>query len=275
MTEPVLHRTYDWTRAIRESDLPPLARLVALTLAEFMSNSDGVAFPSNARLTRETGLSERAVRKHLGVLVAGGWLDVVERGGVKGETRRTTRYARRFPGVALERLIESATGTPARGAPMTPAPGAPIPDSPRHEVPRTPAPGAPELPNELPIDLVTTSDEVVTRQPAKTGNRARKVDPLFDALADVCEIDPAELTRTARGALNAALRDLRAVDATPEQIHDRAGQYRRAWPTVSLTPTALARHWAECSPRASPLDERQAEIARVQAWAQSIDREVS
>lgn len=286
-----LHQTYDWTRAIRESDLPPLARLVAHTLADYMSAATGQAFPSNARLQRDTGLSERAVRKHLGVLVESGWLDVVERGGIRGGRRQATRYVRRFPGAALERLIESATGRAAepkgapgagvgepkgaRGAGVKGAPGAGVKGRRGHEVPLKGAPGAPQLSRELTKDLVSTSDEVLTRQQSKTGKTPRKPDPLFDALVDACRIDPAELTRPARGALNAALRDLRAVDATPDEIHQRAEAYRRMWPTVTLTPTALARHWAECVPRAGPVDLRAAEIARVQAWAQSLDREVS
>ena len=43
-----------------------------------------------------------------------------------------------------------------------------------------------------------------------------------------------------------ALKDLREVGASPDDIHSRADTYRSKWPDVSLTPSALARRWAEC-----------------------------
>lgn len=78
--------------------------------------------------------------------------------------------------------------------------------------------------------------------------KPRKQDPVWDTILAVCGIDPANIPRTARGAYNVAARDLRELEATPEQITNRARTYRRKWPEASLTPTALARRWAECAP---------------------------
>jgi len=63
---------------------------------------------------------------------------------------------------------------------------------------------------------------------------------LAETVADVCGIDLARMTRSGRGAFNAALKDLRDAGATPEQIPAGAAIYR--W-QVPLTPTALAKHW--------------------------------
>lgn len=53
----------------------------------------------------------------------------------------------------------------------------------------------------------------------------------------------APVTRSGRGAWNQALKELREVDATPEQIEAAAIDYRKRWPGIELTPPALAKHW--------------------------------
>lgn len=73
-------------------------------------------------------------------------------------------------------------------------------------------------------------------------------DLLFEAICEVCSIPPSELTRSARGALNRALAEIRAVNsnATAADIQARAVRYRQIYSQSVLTPSALARHWAEC-----------------------------
>ncbi len=54
-----------------------------------------------------------------------------------------------------------------------------------------------------------------------------------------------------RGQLNTALKAIRAAafseglleDGLPEEIRLRAQAYRERWPQLTLTPTALAKHW--------------------------------
>lgn len=86
--------------------------------------------------------------------------------------------------------------------------------------------------------------------PARTGAAGRARDVVWDALLEVCGVDPASITASSRGAYNRAAKDLRAIGATPEEILARAWVFRTRWPTVSLTPTALARRWPECDPDA-------------------------
>jgi hypothetical protein len=72
------------------------------------------------------------------------------------------------------------------------------------------------------------------------------VDNLRAAMIDACGWDPEEkLTSSSTGWLNKALLELRTIGATPEQIHQRSAQYRIIFPKSKLTPTALAKHWAE------------------------------
>ena len=71
----------------------------------------------------------------------------------------------------------------------------------------------------------------------------------YEALAEVTASDPS----VARGELNAGLRDIRIQEPSlaglddsyllSDEIHSRAKMYRALWPGVSLTPTALAKHW--------------------------------
>jgi hypothetical protein len=73
--------------------------------------------------------------------------------------------------------------------------------------------------------------------------RVRKRDELFEAVAEVCQWHLPSLTKTARGQLNKSVADLRAVGATPQQIQERAGNYRLKYAGCDLSPSALAKHW--------------------------------
>lgn len=72
-------------------------------------------------------------------------------------------------------------------------------------------------------------------------------DPIWDALLAVCGISlTASIPRSARGAYNRAVKDLKSIGATPESISAHAAAFSEKWPAVSLTPTALVRRWNEC-----------------------------
>lgn len=75
----------------------------------------------------------------------------------------------------------------------------------------------------------------------------RVPDELFDALVEACAIDAASLTQTGRGPLNKALAELRGAHATPDEVHQRARNYRLVFSEAALTPMALAKHWAQCA----------------------------
>ena len=109
-------------------------------------------------------------------------------------------------------------------------------------------------PGTLPEASVQEKEEGLGREqgkdiapaPADAEKPARLRDALWDSMLAACEIHE-QPTESARGAYNRARKDLAGVGATPEEIHRRAGIHRLKWPDISLTPSSLARHWAECA----------------------------
>ncbi len=85
--------------------------------------------------------------------------------------------------------------------------------------------------------------------PADAGRRTnlRPRDLTWEATLAACGVDQGELTASARSAANQAVKQLRDIGVEPAEIHRRAQIYRQKWPDMSLTPSALARHWAECA----------------------------
>lgn len=68
-------------------------------------------------------------------------------------------------------------------------------------------------------------------------------DELFEAIALVCGTDWKHLTSSARGALNRATSEIRAVGGVAEEVPRRAAEYRARMPEMALTPSALAKWW--------------------------------
>jgi len=116
----------------------------------------------------------------------------------------------------------------------------------------TPEVGNPEVgkPDRRETRPISNEGPVVTNDPIAAAPRERKPDPLWDTMLAVCGIDPATLTRTARGAVNKALKELREIGATPADLEAKAAAYRKTWPGMSLTPTALVKHWAQLATKA-------------------------
>lgn len=71
--------------------------------------------------------------------------------------------------------------------------------------------------------------------------RAR--DLVFEALATACRLPLLGLTKTERGRMQAATKELKDVGATPEDIEVRAKAYRIMYPNTVLTPQALTGNW--------------------------------
>lgn len=95
-------------------------------------------------------------------------------------------------------------------------------------------PGGQDVPPYIEPSL---EPEVGTEVPT----RARKIDPLWETLVD--ELGEVA-TQSERGRRNKALKELREVGATPDDVQRRVKTYRRLWPNVTLTATALAANWS-------------------------------
>lgn len=91
----------------------------------------------------------------------------------------------------------------------------------------------------------------------------RQPDHAWDALVNVTGANP-EFERgriaIALKAIRAASADSIAAEELPLEIERRAKLYHQAWPTMTLTPTALARHW-----------NRVVQMANGSAGAQALD----
>ncbi|BCW72413.1 helix-turn-helix domain-containing protein [Arthrobacter sp. NicSoilB8] len=67
-------RPLQYSKAIRESDLPTGVRAVCWALATYANNNTGIAYLTVATLAKATGFSEATVSTHTGVAEAEGYL---------------------------------------------------------------------------------------------------------------------------------------------------------------------------------------------------------
>jgi hypothetical protein len=106
----------------------------------------------------------------------------------------------------------------------------------------------PDGPETVPL----SNTEVAVRiSNTPAASERRQTDRLFDAMCAACGHDPKRLTSAERGRINKALKDLRTVGATAEEITAAASQWVRIYPNATLTPTAMAAHWTKLTARRS------------------------
>lgn len=85
-------------------------------------------------------------------------------------------------------------------------------------------------------------------KPSDPSGQLRPVNPFWDAL--VAGIGHAP-TPSKKGAWGKAVRDLKAMNATPQEIIARCEIHRTKWPDMTLTATSLAANWYDLAPDAS------------------------
>ena len=213
-------------------------------------------FVGNKRLTEEWPFSLRAVERAMTDLIDGGYLVVVTRPA----PGRPVRYRFEFKGADhLARQSGARTDFGAR------QPGANV----RQPGARTPAKTeiAPitnrninKKGTELAEDLASSapaqgptdgehSPSGKTRPPVAKGEVAkgelgkpRARDALFDAMAECCGYDLAQLTKSGARMIGTATSDIRNLHATPAQVWDKARIYKELHPTWELTPMSLVVH---------------------------------
>jgi len=171
--------------------------------------------------SKEIGITEHQVRRAMDRLVGRGLVSVANPSG------RTNHYAINYDHPLLD--------------------GADSPDTYAADLPDDVA----ELPDdvaELPAykDLQESTKERTSLAAAPP--KPAKKDELFEAVAQACGIDWTNLTQTGRGPLNKAVKELREIGVTPDQVGGRAAAYRKTYPDAPLTPMALTKHWASLAP---------------------------
>lgn len=194
--------------AVRQDPGSSPRKFVLIMLAERHNRETGRCYPSIDLLSKDTCLSRSTVKRSLD--------DLEESGYIKRTRRRRTDGT--LGVYEYELLFEPGFTVHTPGSTVTPSPGFTV------------------NPLNLEVDLEpNVSTDVLTPQRPK-----RKADPLWDVL--VLELgEPA--TKSERGRRNKALAELREVGATPEQIRTRLQTYRKRWPGVDVTATALAANW--------------------------------
>jgi Helix-turn-helix domain len=160
---PVLFR---WQRCLRDSDLSPSARHVALALSTYMNIDGGSAFPGAKNLAHDTGKSVNRVRKHLAQLVAHGWLIVVEHGGLPGEKRRANRYQAAFPDPRTRTSTPTPNDTRAVSGGGTPTPN--------------------DTGTPTPIGTPTLIEQPIGTSHKRNGEEEKSEDQPLDALTSRC-----------------------------------------------------------------------------------------
>ena len=198
-----------------EQDCPnATSKLVLMALADH-ANSDGECWPSMKRVAKLTGISSRQVSTHIVTLESLGYV-------TKGNRRRHEGQLRGWE------YRVNLHGEATSGSTLPVASGSPA---------------------HLPAEVGFRSEPSENRKEEPLADKppesvTRKKDNLFETVAEVCGIGLTTLTRTARGQLNKAAKELREIDATDNQVRHKAKAYKAQYPNATLTPTALIKHWS-------------------------------
>lgn len=72
-------KIWSWRQLMLESDLPATTKHVLMVLSTFINDHGESCFPSQARLSRLTSLTERAIIKHLKFAAESGWIATSKR----------------------------------------------------------------------------------------------------------------------------------------------------------------------------------------------------
>lgn len=209
-----------------QQDLEPVDKLVLLALANRSNHETGVCFPGQKLIAQECSMSDRSVRRHLKNLEKLGLIQ--RRPRMRGQGRGRTSDEYRIAFFQSDNLSGKTRPT-----------------------------GQDDTTNRTTTDdqpdtgvLAEPEENRKGNQPLAAAPRERKNDPLWDTMLRVCGIDPNGLTKTARGQINAALKELRDIAATPADLQAKAAAYRKTWPEMSITPTALVKHWGQLAVKA-------------------------
>ncbi|HEY7823045.1 MAG TPA: helix-turn-helix domain-containing protein [Acidimicrobiia bacterium] len=192
-----------------EQDCPnATSKLVLMALADH-ANSDGECWPSMKRVAELTGISSRQVSTHIVTLEGLGYVTRGKRRRYEGQLRGWEYRVNLRQNATSGSALPVASGSPA----------------------------------QVPAEAGFRSEPSENHQEEPIA-AAPKKDELFESIATACGISLQGMTRTARGQLNKATKELREVGATPDQVAAKSKAYRQQYPNATLTPTALIKHWS-------------------------------
>lgn len=91
----------------------------------------------------------------------------------------------------------------------------------------------------------------------------RKTDPIWDTVTALFNLPT--VTASQKGRVGKLVVEFKAMGATPDDIRIRAERYRLAWPKVTCTPEALAKHWSAFATEQPSIAQQQSNPARITA----------
>jgi len=223
--------------------LPAKEKLVLVKLAD-SANDDGCCWPSLRTLEPHLGMSRATVGRIVNRLADNGLLRIEQKAAKQG-SRRHNYYHLAVPWTSSH------------------------PDE-------TTSDRSSRLDETMVVSSLCETEPkkpLVREAKASLTPKPRKKDPLWDTFtAELGE--PA--TKSERGRRNNALKQLREIEATPDQLQSRIRAYRDRWPGIDCTETAIVANWTLLSLANSngslargmvPVDDINAELRRLQEAA--------
>ena len=207
--------------------LPTTKKMVLLAIADHADDTGDNAWPSVSTLARKVSITTRQVQRLLRELEDDGLLITSRQ---QGGTSRTA-IDRRPNLYQIVMQPPDVSVTPG----MTPM--SPPPRRMRH-----PSPDA---------DVALTIIEPSRNHPGRP-KPAKAKDPIFDAVVQVCGISTSSLTKSSRGNINKAVKELKEVGASAIAIKGAALEFKKRYDKAQLTPSALVKHY----PNLVPADQR-------------------
>lgn len=129
-----------------------------------------------------------------------------------------------------------------------------------------------KLANALAKGWQNTEDEDEDEDISLKGKGAGKgkPNPLWDAL--VARFFPDGVAPSQRTRVGRLVRELRAVDAKPEEIKSRADNWATHYPEITCTPEALVKHWSLCGKRKGSTDPTKVRDRDVSIYEKRVKR---
>jgi len=200
-----------------KQDIEPGPKLVLLALADHANGQTGLCIPGQKSLADQCSMSVRTVQRHIQVLEDSGLLRREARMRGQGRGRTSDRYYLGDQGDKSALRRQGCATNATNQDDQHDTVGVAEPEENRKKEP-----------------LAATPPESVRRPK----------DNLFETVANACGINLTNLTRSSRGQLNKAVKELREVGATEQDVQAKAKAYRTQYPNAALTPTALVKHWS-------------------------------
>ena len=198
-----------------KQNVEPGPKLVLLSLADHANGHTRLCIPGQKAIAQQCSMSVRTVQRHLVTLEELGFIRREARMRGEGRGRTSDRY-----------YINDQRDNPA----------------PARQDDTT---NVTNQDDQYDTVGVAEPEENRKKEPlSATPPKSERRDNLFEVIAEACGISLTGMTRSARGQLNKAAKELREVGATEEQVRHKAKAYRAQYPNATLTPTALIKHWS-------------------------------